>query len=206
MSQAKYKVLAFLARKHGFNALQSLYQDPRFELLAVITHRRNPTSEDPERSERKDFINFQKLTEKNKTPLHFADTKKESLALGEKISSWNFDLITSISWRRLIPEEQLKQAKIGGINLHRGILPKYAGAEPIKQALLQKEKEIFIDAHILDKEIDTGRLLAQYRHPSSFNPKDSLEENIERIKMELTPHFGPLLIKSIDQLLARNLP
>lgn len=201
MTNVKYKVLAFLARQHGFNGLQHLLKDPRFEVIAVVTHKRNPKSEDPERQEREDFRLFQNLTNENGTPLHFVDTKKEALALGEKISTWDFDLIASISWRRLIPEEQLVQAKIGGVNLHRGKLPQYAGAEPIKQALLNKEKEIVIDGHILDKEIDTGKVLAQYSHPVSYREDDSLEENICRLKKEITPHFGPLLIRSIEQCL-----
>ncbi|MFT4553188.1 MAG: methionyl-tRNA formyltransferase [Chlamydiales bacterium] len=201
MSQVKYRVLAFLARHHGFNGLEHLFKDPRFEVVAVVTHRRNPKSEDADRKERKDFCEFEMITTEHNTPLHFVDTNKEALSLGEKISTWDFDLIASISWRRLIPEEQLNQAKIAGVNLHRGKLPQYAGAEPIKQALLKKEKEIFIDAHILDKEIDNGKVLAQYCHPTSYRKVDSLEENISRLKRELTPHFGPLLIKSIEQCL-----
>ena len=202
MTLQKYKVLAFLAREHGLNGLQHLLNDPRFDVIAVVTHKRNPKSEDLERKEREDFYEYQKLTTEHGTPLYFVDSNKEAFSLGEKISTWNFDLIASISWRRLIPEELLNQAKIGGVNLHRGRLPQYGGAEPIKQALLKKEKEIFIDGHILDKEIDTGKVLAQYSHPSSYKEENSLEENISRLKKELTPHFGPLLIKSIEQCIA----
>ena len=90
--------------------------------------------------------------------------------------------------------------EIGGVNLHRGKLPEYAGAEPIKQALNNKEKLIYITSHILAEEIDSGDIITEYEHPVNYNGKNSFNENIERLKRELTPYFGPLLINSLDMM------
>ena len=112
MPQKKYKVLAFLARQHGLNGLEHLLQNPNYEIVSVVTHRRNPKSEDPERQERKDFCEFQRLTTEHGIPLHYVDTKKEALLLEEQVAAWDFDLIASISWRRLIPEQYLKETTV----------------------------------------------------------------------------------------------
>jgi len=90
--------------------------------------------------------------------------------------------------------------EISGLNLHRGKLPEYKGVYPIKRALQNKEKYIYITSHILEKEIDSGEVIAIYKHPVNYNEKLSFDENVEKLKRELTPHFGPLLIKSMDIL------
>ena len=92
--------------------------------------------------------------------------------------------------------------KIGGLNLHRGKLPNYPGAEPIKQALNNKDSHITVTSHLLAEEIDSGEPIALYKHPVNHNDR-SLDDNVERLKEELTPNFGPLLIKSLE-LMASN--
>ena len=55
----------------------------------------------------------------------------------------------------------------GTINLHAALLPKYRGAAPIQWALINGEQETGVTTFLLDKEIDTGRVLLQERVPIS---------------------------------------
>lgn len=193
-------VVGFFAREHGLNGLQALLQSDNYKVLALFTHRLKPLSEDPERSEREEYSQYIALTQKHHIPLYSIDSKKEESEIEKILSSLDFDYIASISWRRLIPSNILAMAKKGCINLHRGKLPNYPGAEPIKQALINRDKEITITAHVMTEVIDGGRTVAFYRHPVNYQENKTMEENIDRLKKEITPFFGPLLLESLGKI------
>ena len=200
----KYSVVGFLAREHGLNGLNSLVNSDTYNTICVFTHKLKPKSQDSNRSVREDYSEYESLCRNNNIPLYAIDSKKEAIKIDEILLELkDFDFIASISWRRLIPVNQLNMPKIGGVNLHRGKLPDYAGAEPIKQALNNGDHFVFITSHILAEEIDCGETIATYKHPANFNNNESLYENIERLKFELKPHFGPLLIKSLDTMVEK---
>ena len=195
----QYKVVGFLARKHGLNGLTHLIDSDVYNPICIFTHKLKPKSQDPNRSQREDFTKYEALCKNNNVTLYTIDSKKESMKINNILTELGkFDFIASISWRRLIPANQLSMPKFGGVNLHRGKLPDYAGAEPIKQALNSKDNFIYITSHILAEEIDSGDTISEYMHPVNYNNMHSLNENIKRLKRELTPHFAPLLIKSLN--------
>jgi len=100
----------------------------------------------------------------------------------------------------LIPQTIAAKAKIVAFGIHRGKLPNYAGAEPIKQALSKGEKEIVLSAHYLSTEIDQGNTIATISHPVNYNPNTSLEENIQRLRDEIMPLFPILTFKTLQIL------
>ncbi len=196
----KKSIVALIARQHGLSGLKSLLAEPNLEVIAIVTHRRLPKSEDADRSERSDFGAYLAVANEHGIPLITVDSKEDQLQLEKKLLQLRYDYLISISWRRLIPLSMLQQATIGCINLHRGRLPDYPGAEPIKQALQKGDRTISITAHVLDEQIDHGPILCTYEHPVAYQMNRPLDDNIERLKQELTPHFGPLLLKAIQQM------
>jgi len=199
-----YKVVGFLAREHGTNGVKHMIESDRYDPVYIFTHRRYPASEDPHKAQREDYPEIQSLCDTHNVPLCSIDSKKEALTIDDVLHSvGEFDFMASISWRRLIPENQLAMPGIGGINLHRGRLPAYKGAEPIKQALHNNDIAITITSHLLSEEIDSGETIAIYEHPVNFDTDCSLNENISRLKRELTPHFGPLLIRALNHMADR---
>ena len=73
------------------------------------------------------------------------------------------DLIVVSSYRNMIPDNMLKIARLGAINLHMAPLPKYRGAHPENWALINGEDWMGYTVHYLDSGIDTGDILAQDR-------------------------------------------
>ena len=194
-----YKVVGFLAREHGLNGLVNLIDSGIYNPICIFTHRLDVRSQYHNRSQRTDFGEYEAICKSQDIPLYTIDSKDEAMKVDDILAKHGeFDFIASISWRRLIPANQLSMSNFDGVNLHRGKLPEYAGAEPIKQALNNKDNFIFITSHILAEEIDSGDTIAVYKHPANYDNRCSLNENIERLKKELTPHFGPLLIESLN--------
>lgn len=194
----KKKVLAFLARAHGLNGLQALVKSPDFSIVALVTHKLLPKSEDSLRQERPEYRQFLDIAKALQLPFFTVDGQKEQLEIDKALLHLSYDWIVSISWRRLIPTEILEHASQGGVNLHRGRLPDYPGAEPIKQALLKGDSSVTISAHRLTPQLDEGELLAVYEHSLvHLDPTLPIEQRIAQIKEELTPHFGPLLLQAL---------
>jgi len=188
-------VVGFLSRAHGFSVLSSLIDSKNYRILRIYTHSLNPKSQDPTRSKRNDFDLFVKKCQKNNIDLISIDSKEQ------KINDFpDCDYIIEVSWRYLIPVQITRKARIGAFGIHRGKLPDYAGAEPIKQAINGGEKEIVISSHYLDPVIDAGGVICVRSHPINYNPNHSLEENIQRLRDEITRFFPELVFKTVKVL------
>jgi len=59
------------------------------------------------------------------------------------------------------------------INLHPSLLPKYPGLNTVKRAIEAGEKETGCTIHLVDRGVDTGKILHQSRVP--IEPYDSIE-------------------------------
>ncbi|MGM0444334.1 MAG: formyltransferase family protein, partial [Fibrobacterota bacterium] len=128
------------------------------------------------------------------------DRKADTYCIQKVVQELAPDLLVSVSWRMLIPPSILAIPRFGGVNLHRGFLPRYKGAEPVRRALENGDHEIGITAHVLAEEIDAGEVLAVVRHPVLSGYTHSLHDLTECLKSEITPLFGPLLIEALDIL------
>jgi len=185
-------VVGFLSRPHGFNILNSLVTSLDYKLIQVYTHKFNPKSQDPSRSERYDYHLFDEVCKKYKIPLISIDSKNHELNDFPEC-----DFIIEVSWRYLIPKNILKNAHIASFGIHRGKLPEYAGAEPIKQALNNNENEIILSAHDLNAPIDKGQVFEIFTHPIIYIDSISVNDNIQKIRDELTSKFSALVFKTL---------
>jgi methionyl-tRNA formyltransferase len=79
-------------------------------------------------------------------------------------------------------------------------LPDFAGAEPIKQALLNGEKKIVLSAHYLEKDIDAGNIISTIEFPVNYNGDKNLDVNIQTIRDEITPLFSKLVFQTLNIL------
>ena len=188
-------VVGFLSRAHGLNVLTALVNSNSYKLKKVYTHSLNPLSQDPNRSIRSDYHLFTKICSENDIPLVTIDSKQQII---EDVPDCDF--IVEISWRYFIPKEVIKKANIGSFGIHRGKLPEYAGAEPIKKALLNNEKEIILSAHSLDANIDEGNVITSVSYPVNYEIRNTLDQNIQRLRDEITPLFSDIVFKTFKIL------
>lgn len=187
-------IVVFLSRAHGYNALCGMIEESNYKILKVFTHKLKPKSEDPDRTEREDYHLFVEKCKENKIPCEAIDSKSQSIT-----EIPDCDFIVEISWRYLISKNIVKKASILAFGVHRGKLPEYAGAEPIKQALNNNEKEVVLSAHHLDEEIDAGGVIDAISHPVNYNKSKSFEENIQRLREEITPLFSDIVKNTIKK-------
>jgi methionyl-tRNA formyltransferase len=96
-------------------------------------------------------------------PLKFKDP-----AFLEALQALKADLQVVVAFR-MLPEIVWSMPKMGTMNLHGSLLPKYRGAAPINWAIIQGEKETGVSTFLLQHEIDTGDLLFQRTMPIGEN-------------------------------------
>ncbi|MBR3152009.1 MAG: methionyl-tRNA formyltransferase [Clostridia bacterium] len=77
----------------------------------------------------------------------------------EKIKTCEPDVICVVAYGKIIPKEILEIPKLGCINVHGSLLPKYRGAAPIQWAVLNGEKKTGITTMFMDIGMDTGDMV-----------------------------------------------
>jgi methionyl-tRNA formyltransferase len=66
---------------------------------------------------------------------------------------------------RMLPESVWSFSRLGTFNMHASLLPQYRGAAPINWAIINGETETGVTTFLLDREMDTGKILFQERIP-----------------------------------------
>jgi methionyl-tRNA formyltransferase len=76
----------------------------------------------------------------------------------EILRGWHADLFVVVAFR-MLPEIIWTMPRLGTMNLHGSLLPRYRGAAPINWAVINGEKETGVTTFFLKHEIDTGDVL-----------------------------------------------
>ena len=96
----------------------------------------------------------------------------------DALRAWEADLQIVVAFR-MLPEIVWQTPKYGTFNLHASLLPQYRGAAPINHAIMNGEKESGVSTFFLDKEIDTGRIIAQKK--CGISSTDNAEDLHDRL-------------------------
>jgi methionyl-tRNA formyltransferase len=75
------------------------------------------------------------------------------------------DAIIVVAYGRIIPQWMLDLPRLGNINVHGSLLPKYRGAAPIQWAVANGETETGVTTMLLDAGLDTGDTLLFHSLP-----------------------------------------
>lgn len=81
----------------------------------------------------------------------------------EKLSALEPDVFVVVAYGHILPERLLAVPRLGPINIHASLLPKYRGAAPIQWAIINSEKETGVTTMFMDKGMDTGDILLSAR-------------------------------------------
>jgi methionyl-tRNA formyltransferase len=77
----------------------------------------------------------------------------------EAIRRLNPDVIVVMAYGQILPRELLEIPKIGCLNLHASLLPRWRGAAPVQAAIAAGDRETGITVMYMDEGLDTGDIL-----------------------------------------------
>lgn len=100
------------------------------------------------------------LALKYKLPLFQPRTLKDEAA-ANLLSSLKLDLVIDVAYGLIIPKNILSIPRLGFLNIHPSLLPRWRGPAPIPHAILAGDTQTGISLIQLDEGIDTGPIIAQ---------------------------------------------
>ncbi|SFK03566.1 methionyl-tRNA formyltransferase [Methylophaga sulfidovorans] len=83
----------------------------------------------------------------------------------QTLAAYQADLMIVVAYGLLLPQVVLDTPKLGCINVHASLLPRWRGAAPIQRAILAGDKESGVCIMQMEAGLDTGPVLTEARCP-----------------------------------------
>lgn len=115
-------------------------------------------------------------------------------SVGRLLAAYDLDLAICSGFNWMLPEEAISAPRLGILNGHPSLLPRWRGPNPFGWTLRMGEPELGFTWHLMDAELDTGPILAQGSTPlDDDDTRDTLWEKLQ-------PLEGSLLARSLERL------
>jgi len=180
--------------------LKHLLDQSDFEVVAVITQPDRPRGRGREVS----FSPVKEVAVAARLPI-FQPEKIRTPESEQFLRNANPEAIVIIAYGQIIPARLLGIPKLGWINSHASLLPKYRGAAPIQWAIANGETRTGITTMRIDAGMDTGDILLRRETP--IGPTETTPELAARLAALSAPLMAETLRGLCDgtvQLMPQN--
>ncbi len=133
------------------------------------------------------------LAEDNGIPVYQPATLKDVEAQ-RVLAALQPDLMVVVAYGLLLPQAVLDMPRLGCVNLHASILPRWRGAAPIQRAILAGDGETGVCLMQMEAGLDSGPVLAEVRTPLA------VDETGGSLHDRLSQMAANLLAKHLDDL------
>ena len=170
-------------------SLEAIY-NAKHEILAVVTNQDKPKGRGMKMipSPVKEFALEKKLK------IFQPEKVKNNTEFINEIKEMNPDVICVVAYGKILPKEILEIPKMGCINVHASLLPKYRGAAPIQWAILNGDKITGITTMYMDEGMDTGDMILKKEVEIDEN------ETTGELWDRLSKIGGNLLVETLKQI------
>ena len=111
-----------------------------------------------------------------------------------KLREYEADVFVVAAFGQILSQEILDMPRLGCLNVHASLLPKYRGASPIQRVILDGEEKTGITIMQMDAGIDTGDIL--WKKEIAIEPTD----NFETLHDKLAVLGGEAIVEALDLL------
>ena len=176
-------------------SLEAVY-NAGHEILAVVTNPDKPKGRGMKMvaSPVKEFAVSKKLK------IYQPEKVRKNIEFIEEIKALEPDVICVVAYGKILPKEILEIPKLGCINVHGSLLPKYRGAAPIQWAVINGEKVTGVTTMYMDVGMDTGDMIL--KEETEIAPDETTGELWDR----LAQIGADLLVKTLEQIENKTAP
>ena len=169
--------------------------DSPHEVVAVYT--RPPTPRDRGHHVQKSPIHI--CAEEHNIPVYTPKSlrNEEEQAFFKSLKA---DLAVVVAYGLILPSPILDAPRVGCVNLHASLLPRWRGAAPIQRAIMAEDAETGITLMQMDVGLDTGAMLAKAVLPITS------ETTTPILHDQLATSGAALLRDSLEGLLSQSIP
>lgn len=136
-------------------ALEALVAS-RHRVLAVYTQPDRPAG----RGQQVTMSAVKHCALKHQLPVEQPQTLKDPAAVA-RLAQWSADLMIVVAYGLLLPKQVLDVPRLGCVNIHASLLPRWRGAAPIQRAIQAGDKESGVTIMQMDEGLDTGPMLLE---------------------------------------------
>src|SRR5688572_585089 len=115
------------------------------------------------------------------------------------LAEWKPDVLVVVAYGLILPRRVLSIPRLGCVNIHGSLLPRWRGAAPIQRAILAGDSETGVTIMQLDEGLDTGPTLLERRHPIG------LHDSAGDLHDALSELGAAALIQAVDGLASGTL-
>lgn len=176
-------------------SLRALLQHGEHEVIAVYTQPDRPAG----RGRELKAGPVKTLALDHKIPVYQPLSLKDPAAIAE-LEALEADLMIVAAYGLILPQRVLQAPRLGCLNVHASLLPRWRGAAPIQRAILAGDAETGITIMQMDVGLDTGAMRYKVNCPISANDTGaSLHDRLALLG-------GEALIAALELLLKNTLP
>jgi methionyl-tRNA formyltransferase len=110
--------------------------------------------------------------------------------------AWQPDVLVVVAYGLILPREVLDVPRLGCVNVHASLLPRWRGAAPVERALLAGDATTGVTIMLMDEGLDTGPILLQ--REVAIDPSDTGSS----LRARLAALGAPLLLEALQGLAA----
>jgi methionyl-tRNA formyltransferase len=189
------KIVFFGTPEFAVPSLRRLLAQPGFDVLAVVTQ------PDKRRGRGNDLIPspVKAIAVKHQIPVWQPRRVKKDAETLELLRDTTADVFVVVAYGQILSQEILDMPRLGCVNSHGSILPKYRGAAPIQWSIYNGDRETGITTMLMDAGMDTGAMLLEVRTAVG------VLENFDQVAARLADLSGELLVKTLLELAAGSL-
>lgn len=135
-------------------SLKSIYEE-NYDIIGVVTNPDRPKG----RGMKMVFSPVKEFAVEKDLKIYQPEKVRKNEELLEEVKRLNPDIIVVVAYGKILPKELLEIPKLGCINVHASILPKYRGAAPIQWSIINGDKTTGITTMYMDVGMDTGDII-----------------------------------------------
>ncbi|WP_439619483.1 methionyl-tRNA formyltransferase [Hyphomonas sp.] len=106
----------------------------------------------------------------------------------DAFAALSLDAAVVVAYGLILPHAILDAPRLGCLNMHASILPRWRGAAPIQRAIMAGDQETGVDAMLMDAGLDTGPVLMSARTPiTPATTAGTLHDRLAELAAELAP-------------------
>ena len=166
------------------------------EILAVVTNPDRPKG----RGMKMVASPVKEFAVSNNLKIYQPEKVRKNVEFIEEIKKLEPDVICVVAYGKILPKEILEIPKLGCINVHGSLLPKYRGAAPIQWAVINGEKVTGVTTMYMDVGMDTGDMILKEK--TEIAPDETTGELWDR----LAKIGADLLVKTLEQIENKTAP
>lgn len=184
------KIVFFGTPQFAVPTLEKLLNHSEFEVLAVVTQ----PDKRRERGNKLTPSPVKAIATAHNLPVWQPERVKKDTETLTKLKQLDADVFVVVAYGQILSSKILNMPKLGCINVHGSILPKYRGAAPIQWCLYNGERETGITTMLMDVGMDTGPMLQIATTPIG------LLDNTQDLAERLAVIGGDLLVETLLKL------